>query len=57
FLPVAFINYYPSVVLLNKAEGGTSFWQYLSPVVSLVLLFVGALVWTRGVKRYAGTGN
>lgn len=57
FLPVAFINYYPSVVLLGKAAEEIPVWQYGAPVVAVLLLAVAAFVWTRGVKRYAGTGN
>lgn len=57
FLPVAFINYYPSVVLLDKAVDGIRVWQYFAPLVSLLMLVIAAFVWTRGVRRYAGTGN
>lgn len=57
FLPVAFINYYPSVVLLGKAEGGIQPWHYLAPLVSFLMMCIGAMVWTRGIKRYSGTGN
>lgn len=57
FLPVAFINYYPSVVLLRKAAGEIPAWQYFTPLVSVLMLVIAAFVWTRGVSRYAGTGN
>ncbi len=57
FLPVAFINYYPSVVLLNKAADGIQLWHYFAPLVAFLLLGVAAFVWKKGVKRYAGTGN
>ncbi len=74
FLPVAFINYYPSVILLHKkiptelskslngffvwqTAEGIPVWQYLSPLVSLLLLAAAAGIWTMGVQRYAGTGN
>jgi ABC-type uncharacterized transport system, permease component len=57
FLPVAFINYYPSVALLHKASGPIPAWQYFSPVVSVLMLALAAFIWTKGVKRYAGTGN
>ncbi len=56
FLPVAFINYYPSVVLLDKAAD-IRLWQYGAPAVSVLMLCMAAFIWTRGVKRYAGTGN
>ena len=57
FLPVAFINYYPSVVLLGKAAGGIKMWQYFAPFVAIVMLAIAAVVWTKGIKRYTGTGN
>ena len=57
FLPVAFINYYPSVVLLDKAADGIKVWQYFAPVVAVIMLAIAAIVWTKGIKRYAGTGN
>ncbi len=56
FLPVAFINYYPSVVLLGKAAE-VQLWQYGAPVVAFLLLAIAAFIWSKGVKRYAGTGN
>lgn len=56
FLPVAFINYYPSVVLLHKAEHIQP-WQYGAPAVSAAMLCLAAFIWCRGVKRYAGTGS
>lgn len=57
FLPVAFINYYPSLVLLNKAKRGVHALQYCAPLVAAVLLFVSAIVWTKGIKRYSSSGN
>ena len=57
FLPVAFINYYPSVVLLGKAAGGIKMWQYFAPFVAIIMLAIAAVVWTKGIKRYTGTGN
>jgi ABC-2 type transport system permease protein len=57
FLPVAFINYYPSMILLGKTGKEIQVWQYFSPLVSVLLLCISAFIWTRGVKRYSGTGN
>ena len=56
-LPVAFINYYPSVVLLDKAAGESQVWYYFAPLVSGIMLAIASIVWTKGIKRYAGTGN
>ncbi len=57
FLPVAFINYYPSAVLLEKVAGQPPVWHYFSPFVSILMLAIAAFIWKKGVKRYAGTGN
>ena len=57
FLPVAFINYYPSVVLLGKAAGGIKMWQYFAPFVAIVMLGIAAAVWTKGLKRYTWNGK
>lgn len=57
FLPVAFINYYPSMILLHKNTEQIYLWQYCAPLAAFLMLLIAALVWTKGVKRYAGTGN
>lgn len=57
FLPVAFINYYPSMILLGKAPQENAFWLYLSPLVALILLGISACIWICGIKRYSGAGN
>ena len=57
FFASGFINYYPSVVLLGKAAGGIKMWQYFAPFVAIVMLGIAAAVWTKGLKRYTGTGN
>ncbi|MBN2982521.1 MULTISPECIES: ABC transporter permease [Cohnella] len=55
FVPVAFMNYYPSLVLLGK--DGDAFIPYLSPVVALISLLVASRIWRLGVNRYASSGN
>lgn len=56
-LPVAFLNYFPSLILLDIAYDGVAWWHYLSPLVSVVMLAIAAIVWKLGIKRYSGTGN
>lgn len=56
-LPVAFLNYYPSVILLNMAGDERTWWHYLSPAVTMVILLIARFVWKAGVNKYAGTGN
>lgn len=58
-IPVAFINYYPSLLLLGKsAEAGVwGYLSYLTPVVAMVLLLLALLVWKKAMKSYSSTGN
>ena len=57
-LPWAFINYYPSLILLNKVE---SLFElalgFISPLVGVVMLLISLWVFKQGLKRYAGAGN
>ena len=58
-IPVAFMNYYPALILLDKIEP-TNAWGwlgYLSPIVALVLTGITAGVWHFGLRRYAGAGG
>jgi ABC-2 type transport system permease protein len=58
FLPFAFMNYYPLTVLLGKPNAlGVDWIAFLSPVVAIVLLVLGALVWRRGLRAYTSSGN
>jgi len=59
FIPVAFINYYPSLILLNKTNilDKWSFLAYISPIVSIILLIVATKIWTIGLKLYSSSGN
>ncbi|HEY0737367.1 MAG TPA: ABC-2 family transporter protein [Herpetosiphonaceae bacterium] len=58
FLPFAFINYYPLTVLLGKTNiSSVRGVAFLSPVVAVLLIAVGAVIWTRGVQRYTSSGN
>ncbi|WP_144936207.1 ABC transporter permease [Paenibacillus sp. 32O-W] len=56
-IPIAFMNYYPSLVLLGKTELGLSWAGLISPVVALLSLLIGALVWRQALKRYASSGS
>ena len=58
-IPVAFMNYYPALVLLNKLDRARSGWwlSYMSPVVALVLVVIVSAVWQRALKRYSSSGS
>lgn len=56
--PWAFINYYPSLILLNKAASQTELWLgLLSPVVGVLFLTLSLFVFNKGLKRYSGAGS
>jgi len=58
-IPMAFINYYPSLYLLDKPDPfGLPAWvPFLSPFVA-VFAFLGALaIWRFGVSHYQSTGS
>jgi ABC-2 type transport system permease protein len=58
-IPVAFMNYYPALVLLNKLDrSGSGWWlSYMSPVVALVLVVIVSAVWQQALKRYSSSGS
>lgn len=58
-LPFAFINFYPSAVLLGKAipEGYPWFLPYLTPAVGAALVALSVLLWNWGLKHYQSTGS
>ncbi len=58
-IPLAFVNYFPSLWILDKADplGMPGFFPFLSPVAA-VLAFAAALAfWGFGVRRYQSTGS
>lgn len=59
FIPVAFMNYYPALMLLGKLDpqspGG---WLgYISPFVALTLVVLSAVVWHLALRRYSSAGG
>jgi ABC-2 type transport system permease protein len=58
-IPVAFINYYPSLLLVGKIRPGEP-WAWLgfaSPLVALLLLAFGGFMWRLGIRAYSSAGN
>ena len=56
--PWAFINYYPSLIILGKAESGfEQMLGYLSPLVGAFVLSLGIFVFYLGLRRYASAGT
>jgi ABC-2 type transport system permease protein len=57
-LPLAFMNYYPSLILLNKLEKISYPWlAFLSPVVAVIVFALAYMLWTAGLNRYSSTGS
>jgi ABC-2 type transport system permease protein len=58
FLPMAFMNYYPLTILLDKPNAlGILGMGFLSPFVAAILLALGAFIWRRGLAGYTSSGN
>ncbi len=58
FLPIAFMNYYPLTILLDKSNAlDTPVLGFLSPLVAAVLLLLGWRVWRRGLAGYTSSGS
>jgi len=57
-LPFAFMNYYPSLLFLGKADQVPfGFLTWFSPVVAGLLLMLSIAVWNFGINRYQSTGS
>ena len=54
-IPIAFVAYYPSLVLLQPDEVPILTW--LSPLIGLVFFFLSYAVWMLGVRKYDFTGS
>ena len=56
--PWAFINYYPSLLLLNKADGMFErICGYIAPLVGVVALLAALKFFRYGLRHYSGAGN
>ena len=57
-IPVAFMNYYPALILLGKIDKTSVPWiGYLSPVVALLLIGLTSIVWHYAMRRYSSSGG
>jgi ABC-2 type transport system permease protein len=58
-IPVAFMNYYPSLFLLDKLDrAGSAWWlSYMSPAVALTLLILSSAIWHLALRRYSSAGG
>lgn len=58
-IPLAFVNYYPSLYLLDKADptNAPEFLRYMSPVVAVAAVVVAGYIWRAAVRHYRSTGS
>lgn len=55
-IPFGFAAFYPAAHFLEKGQAFQTY-SLLSPVVGLLLLGIGTLVWRAGIRHYSGAGN
>jgi len=59
-IPMAFINYYPTLWLLDKPDplgGPTALLALIAPFICLLMFAIGVQLWRVGVRHYASTGS
>lgn len=58
-IPVAFMNYYPTLMLLDKLDPRSPWaWLgYMSPVVAIILVLITSGVWHMALRRYSSSGG
>lgn len=58
-VPLAFVNYFPSLYILGKDDllGAPSWARFASPFVAVATLAAGAGVWRFAVRHYRSTGS
>ena len=53
--PIAFIAYYPSLVILRPDKVPMLSW--ISPVIGVLWFYMSYRIWMRGARKYNGTGS
>lgn len=58
-VPLGMINYYPSLVLLEKSEQGISagFYGMISIILGPLCFYISYKLWNRNLGRYEGAGG
>jgi ABC-2 type transport system permease protein len=54
-VPIGFVAFYPSQLIIRPEEAGLLPW--LTPVAGIACFALACLVWSRGVRRWSGTGT
>ena len=55
-VPLAFVNYYPFLYLIDRAQGHQVLYM-ISPIFAMVFLLPAYLLWKFGVRHYKSTGS
>jgi viologen exporter family transport system permease protein len=58
-LPITFVNWYPSLFILDKPDPLSlpTLVQFAAPLAALFLSGIAFLVWRSGIRRYRSTGS
>jgi len=53
-IPIAFVSYYPSKIFLRHSNN--NLLVLILPFIGISLFLIAYKIWTKGAKRYTGTG-
>lgn len=58
-VPLACANYFPAMAIIGKQDplGSPLWFQYCSPLVCILFMFLSLRIWNLGVKHYRSTGS
>lgn len=58
-VPLACVNYFPVLAISGKSDplGSPVWFQWFSPTVGIIFLFLSLQVWKVGVRHYRSTGS
>jgi ABC-2 type transport system permease protein len=58
-VPAIFLNYYPALYFLDKADplGMPTMLRFVSPIVGLGILALALAFWRFGIRHYQSTGT
>lgn len=58
-IPVAFMNYYPALMLLGKLDPQSRWaWLgYMSPLVALFMIILASAIWRLAIQHYSSSGG
>ncbi len=54
-LPIGFMAYYPSLLILRPVDAG--FFPWMTPLIGGASFTLACLIWTKGARKWSGTGT